>query len=134
MTGTESGRESFIQAGSGYRLLLAVQSRPAAPALHSRPVHSLVFGWAWRQLLGTMGSVQPDIQGRVDLARQRREIERIRADLSSKARDERRGATRATARILDNFHREGRLGCLVVESEEPIARGGTEQGPSPLQY
>ena len=80
------------------------------------------------------GSVQPDSQGRVDLARQRREIERIRADLSSKARHERRVTTRATARILDNVHLEGRMGRFVVESDEPMARGGTEQGPSPLQY
>jgi uncharacterized OsmC-like protein len=42
--------------------------------------------------------------------------------------------TRATARILDNVHLEGRMGHFVVESDEPMARGGTEQGPSPLQY
>ena len=61
---------------------------------------------------------------RVDLARQRREIERIRADLSSRPRDERRVTTRATARILDNVHLEGRMGRFVVESDEPAARGG----------
>ena len=78
--------------------------------------------------------MQPNNPERVDLARQRREIDRIRADLASKPRDERRVTTRATARILDNVHLEGRMGRFVVESDEPIARGGTEQGPSPLQY
>ena len=78
--------------------------------------------------------VQSDIQGRVDLAKQRREIDRMRADLSSKARDARRVTTRATARILDDVHLEGRMGPFVVESDEPTARGGTDQGPSPLQY
>jgi uncharacterized OsmC-like protein len=26
------------------------------------------------------------------------------------------------------------MGKFVVESDEPLARGGTEQAPSPLQY
>jgi uncharacterized OsmC-like protein len=26
------------------------------------------------------------------------------------------------------------MGRFTVESDEPLARGGTEQGPSPLQY
>lgn len=26
------------------------------------------------------------------------------------------------------------MGKFVVESDEPLARGGTEKGPSPLQY
>jgi uncharacterized OsmC-like protein len=38
------------------------------------------------------------------------------------------------ARILDDVHLEGRMGKFVVESDEPLARGGTERGPSPLQY
>ena len=78
--------------------------------------------------------MQSDSQGRVDLAKQRGEIDRMRADLSSQARDARRVTTRATARILDDVHLEGRMGRFVVESDEPTARGGTDQGPSPLQY
>ena len=73
-------------------------------------------------------------EGRVDLAKQRHEIERMRAELAAKPREERRVTTRATARILDNVHLEGRMGRFVVEADEPVARGGTEQGPSPLQY
>jgi uncharacterized OsmC-like protein len=38
------------------------------------------------------------------------------------------------ARILDDVHLEGRMGKFVVEADEPFARGGTELGPSPLQY
>jgi uncharacterized OsmC-like protein len=26
------------------------------------------------------------------------------------------------------------MGKFVVESDEPVVRGGTEKGPSPLQY
>lgn len=78
--------------------------------------------------------MQPEIQGRVDLAKQRREIDRIRAELSARPRHERRVTTRATARIIDNVRLEGRMGRFTVESDEPLARGGTDQGPSPLQY
>ena len=38
------------------------------------------------------------------------------------------------ARIVEDVHLEGRMGKFVVESDEPLARGGTEKGPSPLQY
>ena len=73
-------------------------------------------------------------RGRVDLAKQMQEILRLRAVMSAALPDERRTTTRATARILDDVHLEGRLGRFVVESDEPVSRGGTEQGPSPLQY
>jgi hypothetical protein len=71
---------------------------------------------------------------RVDLSKQLHEIERLRAELAAKPRDERRTITRATARILEDVHLEGRMGRFVVEADEPLARGGTEQGPTPLQY
>jgi hypothetical protein len=73
-------------------------------------------------------------QQRVDLEKQQREIDRLRSEMRAKPRDERRIITRATARILDNVHLEGRMGRFVVEADEPLARGGTELGPSPLQY
>jgi uncharacterized OsmC-like protein len=38
------------------------------------------------------------------------------------------------ARILEDVHLEGRMGKFVVESDEPLARGGTDKGLSPLQY
>jgi hypothetical protein len=72
--------------------------------------------------------------GRVDLAKQMSEIERLRAEMSAKPAEERRTTTRAVARILDDVHLEGRMGKFVVEADEPFARGGTELGPSPLQY
>ena len=71
---------------------------------------------------------------RVDLQKQRREIERLRRELWARPRDQRRVTTRATARILEDVHLEGRMGRFTVEADEPLARGGTEQGPSPLQY
>ena len=71
---------------------------------------------------------------RVNLRKQMDEITRLRREMSAKAPDQRRTTTRAVARILDDVHLEGRMGKFVVESDEPVARGGTEKGPSPLQY
>src|ERR1700694_877814 len=70
----------------------------------------------------------------VDLRNQMDEITRLRREMSAKAPDQRRTTTRAVARILEDVHLEGRMGKFVVECDEPLARGGTEQGPSPLQY
>jgi uncharacterized OsmC-like protein len=71
---------------------------------------------------------------RVNLRKQMAEIVRLRREMSAKAPDQRRTTTRAVARILEDVHLEGRMGTFVVESDEPVARGGTEKGPSPLQY
>jgi hypothetical protein len=71
---------------------------------------------------------------RVNLRKQMDEIIRLRQELSAKPPERRRTTTRAVARILDDVHLEGRMGKFVVESDEPLARGGTEKGPSPLQY
>lgn len=73
-------------------------------------------------------------QSRVNLRKQMAEITRLRREMSAKAPDQRQTTTRAVARILDDVHLEGRMGKFVVESDEPVARGGTEKGPSPLQY
>jgi hypothetical protein len=72
--------------------------------------------------------------GRVDLARQRREIDRIRAEKSAKALEDRRVTTRAVARIVADTRIEGRLGRFVVHADEPADRGGDDSGPSPLQF
>jgi hypothetical protein len=74
------------------------------------------------------------LPSRVDLSRQMHEIIRLRQEMSARAPEQRRTTTRAVARILDDVHLEGRMGKFVVESDEPLARGGTEKGPSPLQY
>ena len=71
---------------------------------------------------------------RVNLRKQMDEITRLRKEMRAKTPDQRRTTTRAVARILDDVHLEGRMGKFVVESDEPVARGGTEKGPSPLQY
>ncbi len=71
---------------------------------------------------------------RVNLRKQMGEIVRLRRELSAKPLEQRRTTTRAVARILEDVHLEGRMGKYVVESDEPLARGGTEKGPSPLQY
>jgi hypothetical protein len=73
-------------------------------------------------------------RGRVNLSKQRREIDRLRAEMSAKPRDQRVVTTRAVARIVEDVHLEGRMGKFVVEADEPVARGGTEKGASPLQF
>jgi len=80
-----------------------------------------------------MSDVQPR-PSRVNLRKQMDEITRLRREMSAKIPDQRRTTTRAVARILDDVHLEGRMGRFVVESDEPLARGGTDKGPSPLQY
>ena len=72
--------------------------------------------------------------GRVDLDKQRHEIERLRRELAAKPPAERRVTTRAVARIVQDTHLEGRLGRFLVEADEPAARGGTDLGPTALQY
>jgi hypothetical protein len=76
----------------------------------------------------------PVRRGRVDLAKQMREIERLRAEMSATAPEDRRTTTRAVARIIEDVHLEGRMGRFTVEADEPFARGGTEKGASPLQF
>ncbi len=73
-------------------------------------------------------------EGRVDLDKQMREILRLREEMGSRPYAQRTTTTRAVARILEDVHLEGRMGKFVVESDEPIARGGTEKGASALQY
>ena len=73
-------------------------------------------------------------RGRVNLDKQLREIERLRAEMRATPADRRAITTRAVARILDDVHLEGRMGKFYVEADEPLSRGGTEQGASPLQY
>jgi len=73
-------------------------------------------------------------RSRVNLAKQMEEILRLRKEMSAKPPEARTTTTRAVARIIEDVHLEGRMGKFVVESDEPLARGGTEKGASPLQY
>jgi hypothetical protein len=73
-------------------------------------------------------------RGRVDLQKQMGEIERLRAEMRAKEPAQRVITTRAVARIIEDVHLEGRMGRFVVEADEPLVRGGTEKGASPLQF
>lgn len=73
-------------------------------------------------------------QGRVNLDKQMREIERLRSEMSAQPAAQRLVTTRAVARIVDDVHLEGRMGKFFVQADEPFSRGGTEQGASPLQF
>jgi hypothetical protein len=76
----------------------------------------------------------PTSRTRVDLDKQRHEIERLRAEMRAKTPAQRTVTTRAVARIIEDVHLEGRMGKFTVEADEPFARGGTEKGASPLQF
>ena len=76
----------------------------------------------------------PEQRGRVNLEKQQHEIERLRGEMSAQPRQQRTITTRAVARILDDVHLEGRMGKFFVQADEPLSRGGTEQGASPLQF
>ncbi len=73
-------------------------------------------------------------RGRVNLEKQMREIERLRAEMRATEPSMRSVTTRAVARIIEDVHLEGRMGKFTVEADEPLARGGTEKGASPLQF
>jgi len=73
-------------------------------------------------------------RGRVNLQKQMLEIERLRVEMGAKQPDQRTVTTRAVARIIEDVHLEGRMGKFTVEADEPLARGGTEKGASPLQF
>ena len=81
-----------------------------------------------------MSDVPLPHRGRVNLQKQMREIKRMRAEMSAKEPDQRTVTTRAVARIIEDVHLEGRMGKFIVEADEPVARGGTEKGGSPLQF
>jgi hypothetical protein len=73
-------------------------------------------------------------RGRVHLDKQMREIERLRTELGALPANQPTVTTRAVARIIEDVHLEGRMGKFTVQSDEPLVRGGTDLGPSPLQY
>lgn len=73
-------------------------------------------------------------RGRVNLEKQMREIERLRAEMRAMPADQPTVTTRAVAKIIEDVHLDGRMGKFTVHSDEPASRGGTDLGPSPLQY
>lgn len=73
-------------------------------------------------------------RGRVDLEKQMREITRLREEMAATPEQQRAITTRAVARIIEDTHLEGRMGKFYVHADEPLSRGGTDQGASPLQF
>lgn len=73
-------------------------------------------------------------RGRVNLDKQMHEIERLRAEMRALPVHAPTVTTRAVAKIVQDVHLEGRMGQFTVHSDEPASRGGTDIGPSPLQY
>ncbi len=70
---------------------------------------------------------------RVDMEKGRQVYEQTRARFASNPA---LGKTtiRAVAKLLEDMHIEGRVGKFHLESDEPAVRGGTDLGPTPLQY
>ena len=56
-------------------------------------------------------------------------VERLKADPSTGTNH-----NRAVTRVIHDFVGEGRVRDHVFVSDEPPARGGTDKGPSPLEY
>ena len=75
-----------------------------------------------------------ELRGKVNLDKQMHEIERLRAEMRTLPADQPNVTTRAVAKIVQDVHLEGRMGKFVVHSDEAASRGGTDLGPSPLQY
>jgi uncharacterized OsmC-like protein len=72
-------------------------------------------------------------KNRINMEKGRQVYEQTRARLASHPAS---GKTiiRAVAKLLEDIHIEGRVGKFRLESDEPAVRGGTELGPTPLQY
>ena len=72
-------------------------------------------------------------KNRINIEKGRQVYEQTRARLASNPAS---GKTtiRAVAKLLEDMHIEGRVGKFHLESDEPAARGGTDLGPTPLQY
>ncbi len=70
---------------------------------------------------------------RVDMEKGRQVYEQTRARFAG---NQALGKTtiRAVAKLLEDMHIEGRVGKFHLESDEPAVRGGTDLGPTPLQY
>jgi uncharacterized OsmC-like protein len=72
-------------------------------------------------------------KNRVNLEKGRQVYEETRARFASNPALG-RTTIRAVAKLLEDLHIEGRVGKFHLESDEPAVRGGTDLGPTPLQY
>jgi len=72
-------------------------------------------------------------KSRVNLEQMRSSFEKFRSSVATKPGGG-KISFRAVARILENVHLEGRVRGHRLECDEPAERGGTNQGPAPLDY
>ncbi len=72
-------------------------------------------------------------KSRVNLEQMRLAHEKFRSSVASKPAGG-KITFRAVARILEDVHLEGRVRGHRLECDEPPERGGTNQGPAPLDY
>jgi uncharacterized OsmC-like protein len=70
---------------------------------------------------------------RIDMEKGRQVYEQTRARLASNP-DSGKTTIRAVATLLEDMHLEGRVGKFRLDSDEPAVRGGTDLGPTPLQF
>jgi uncharacterized OsmC-like protein len=70
---------------------------------------------------------------RINMEKGRQTYEATRARLASNP-ESGKTTIRAVATLLEDMHIEGRVGKFRLESDEPAVRGGTDLGPTPLQY
>jgi hypothetical protein len=77
--------------------------------------------------------VSDESKNRINMEKGRQLYEQTRARFASNPA---LGKTtiRVVAKLLEDMHIEGRVGKFRLESDEPTVRGGTDLGPTPLQY
>ena len=71
--------------------------------------------------------------GRVNLEKGQQALDQTRQKILNNAWDG-KATLRATARLVQNAHLEGRIGRFHFEADEPPERGGDDSAPSPLEY
>ncbi len=71
--------------------------------------------------------------GRVDLEKTRLAYDNAKARMVAQPGSS-RATLRATAKLVKDAFLEGRIGRFHFSCDEPPARGGDDQAPSPLEY
>jgi hypothetical protein len=74
-----------------------------------------------------------DPAGLVDLAKAAKAVDDMRQRYIDNPAS-RKATLRATAQLVKDAYLEGRIGRFTFAADEPPARGGNDQAPSPLEY